>query len=124
MHGAIFVTNVWFPILIYIYIYISIQIPALHLLHAEKLACNNKKLRWVFVRGNDNYDHRFNLHVDDFCACICIGVIVQPSAFSLLATEGGQAMVCMELVTGNLQRNVSVRAMTLSSTGSYMVATV
>lgn len=58
---------------------------------------------------------------------------VQPSTPDVAATEGGdgggdggdggddggsQAMVCIELASGNLQRNVSVRVMTISSPSS------
>ena len=49
---------------------------------------------------------------------ICVGVIVQPSVSNILVTEGGQAMVCIELIAGNLQRNVSVRAFIISSPAS------
>lgn len=45
-------------------------------------------------------------------------MIVQPSVSNVLVTEGGQAMVCIELVAGNLQRNVSVRVFTISSPAS------
>lgn len=45
-------------------------------------------------------------------------MIVQPSVSNVLVTEGGQAMVCIELIAGNLQRNVSVRAFTISSPAS------
>ena len=49
---------------------------------------------------------------------------VQPSSPEVAVSEGGdgggtgsgpQAMVCVELTSGNLQRNVSVRVMTISS---------
>ena len=54
---------------------------------------------------------------------------VQPSTPSVAVSEGGtgdgggggtgspgpQAMVCVELTSGNLQRNVSVRVMTIPS---------
>ena len=57
------------------------------------------------------------------------GVSVQPSSPEVAVSEGGdgdgggtggtgsdpQAMVCVELTSGNLQRNVSVRVMTISS---------
>ena len=56
------------------------------------------------------------------------GVSVQPSVPNVAVSEGGgggdgdgddgsgpQAMVCVELASGNLQRNVSVRVMTISS---------
>ena len=52
-------------------------------------------------------------------------VSVQPATPNVAVSEGGgdgggegnnlQAMVCIELATGNLQRNVSVRVMTISS---------
>ena len=56
-----------------------------------------------------------------------VGVSVQPSVPNVAVSEGGsgdggdsegsnpQAMVCIELASGNLQRNVSVRVMTISS---------
>ena len=51
---------------------------------------------------------------------------VQPSSPEVAVSEGGdgdgggtgsgpEAMVCVELTSGNLQRNVSVRVMTISS---------
>ena len=54
-------------------------------------------------------------------------VSVQPSTPNVAVSEGGtgggdgmtgsgaQAVVCIELASGNLQRNVSVRVMTISS---------
>jgi hypothetical protein len=56
-----------------------------------------------------------------------VGVSVQPSVPDVAVSEGDgdgggdgegsgpQAMVCIELTSGNLQRNVSVRVMTVSS---------
>lgn len=56
---------------------------------------------------------------------------MQPSVPNVAVSEGGtgdgggggdgsgpQAMVCIELASGNLQRNVSVRVMTISSPAS------
>ena len=58
-----------------------------------------------------------------------LGVSVQPSTPNVAVSEGGgtgggggggtgtgpQAMVCIQLASGNLQRDVSVRVMTISS---------
>ena len=62
------------------------------------------------------------------CYSSHVGVSVQPSVPNVAVSEGGdggaggggeggdpQAMVCIELASGNLQRNVSVRVMTISS---------
>ena len=61
-------------------------------------------------------------------------VSVQPATPNVAVSEGGgdgggegvnpQAMVCIELASGNLQRNVTVRVMTISSstaTGSFVL---